>query len=163
MPGRYADLNTLRAEVANGHVSAGQYNAYTREGTINAKLIAVEAQGKAMGLTGDALLGYVSDHGKQAIPASYPTRYTDAYAAPGVDKTEVRKLLAYVLDGPGQVKDFAEEVGPDGTYMSTTTYNNGERITTVYDGFLGNHSEARETLQTDGTYRLWERDRRQLL
>jgi len=149
--GWYADLNTLRAEVAGGHVSAGQYNAYTREGTINAKLIAIEQQGKAQGLSGNALTEYIADHGKEAIPVSYATRYTDAYAPPGVDKIEVRGILAYALDHPGQVKDFAEEVGPDGTYLTSATYNNGERITTIYDG-SGGHIETKETLQPGGAY-----------
>ena len=151
--GWYADLNTLRAEVAIGHVSAGQYKAYTREGTIDAKLIAIELQGKAQGLTGNALAEYVADHGKEAIPVSYATRYTDNYTPTGVDKIEVRGILAYALDHPNQLKDFTEEVGPDGTYVTSASYNNGERITTIYDARPDRYSETREVM-VDGHYRL---------
>jgi hypothetical protein len=134
--GWYADLNTLRAEVEIGHVSKGRYNGYTGENTINGKLIAIELQGKAQGLSGNALTDYVAGHAKEAIPSSYAMRYTDAYTPAGVDKIEVRGILAYALDDPGQIKDFSEEVGPEGTYVSIATYNNGERITTVYGGAI---------------------------
>ena len=155
--GWYAELNTLRAEVEIGHVSKGRYNGYTGENTINGKLIAIELQGKAQGLSGNALTDYVAGHAKEAIPSSYAMRYTDAYTPAGVDKIEVRGILAYALDDPGQIKDFSEEVGPEGTYVSIATYNNGERITTVYGGAIDGHSEVKESLQINGTYRVVEK------
>jgi len=137
--GWYADLQTLRKELELGHISQGQFDARTRyderpgEGSIAGKLLQVESQGKALGLSGNALTDYVSDHGKGAVPSDYIARYTASYA-PGMDPQEVRAYLAYALNDPGQVKTFTEEVGPDGTYISNATYNNGDQITTVDTG-----------------------------
>ena len=154
--GWYADLNTLRTELADGRLSPGQYRAYTAADGVNGKLIAAELMGQALGLSGDALANYVADHGKKAIPSDYVERYLTAFESSGVDSNEVRKILTYSLNDPGQVKDFSEEVGPDGTYISSATYNNGERITTVIDGYRDSHSTTKEVAQADGSYRIVE-------
>ncbi|MGJ7611540.1 MULTISPECIES: S8 family serine peptidase [unclassified Variovorax] len=150
--GWYADLQTLRAEVTAGRLGIGHFNALTGDNSVAGKLLVVEAEGKARGLNGTALVDYVHATGKSAIPASYQTRFTTEYAPPRVVPGTLPGAKA--LTDPGGLADFSEEVAPDGSYVSTATYNNGTRITTTIDGYHDGHTETRESRQSDGTYRL---------
>jgi hypothetical protein len=83
----------------------------------------------------------------------YVEKYTEALTPPGVSMIEVRGILAYALGDANQMEDFDESFGPDGSYVATATYSNGERIVSTYDGYQGAYSQTREMLQPDGTYR----------
>ncbi|VWX61967.1 hypothetical protein VARIO8X_50594 [Burkholderiales bacterium 8X] len=150
--GWYAELSAIRSAAAADHISQGQYQARTAD-SFYAGLIKVESQGKALGLTGSALIDYIGTNGRPVISGMYVDRYIDAYLQAGTDKNEVRGILTYVLNDPNQVKGFSEDLGPEGTYISSAVYNNGDRVTTIYGE---GHTRTKETLQPDGTYRTTE-------
>ncbi len=153
--GWYADLKTLRIELDDGRISQVKFDALTdpANGSVAGKLLAVEAEGKALGLSGDALTDYVSDHGKGLLPSGYIERYTASYA-PGTDPQEVRAHLAYALNDPNGIYSFTEEVGPDGTYVATATYNNGDTRTTVDSGVM----VSAETVFGNGSREVFQYD-----
>ncbi|MGO4390600.1 hypothetical protein AB4Z46_04505 [Variovorax sp. M-6] len=133
--GWYAELQTLRKELELGHLSQFQFELRTKEQSPFGKLLAVESQGKVLGLSGDALTNYVSDHGKRAIPSDYVDRYISAYSNASTNPQDVRGILAYAqTNDPFQVKTYSEEVGADGAFVSNATFNNGDRITTIDTG-----------------------------
>ena len=143
--GWYAELRTLQTELELKHISQFQFDLRTKEQSPFGKLLAVESQGKTLGLSGDALTNYVSDYGKTAIPSDYVDKYMSSYINTTIKPDDVRGILAYAqTNDPFQVKTYSEEVGPDGTFVSNATYNNGDRTTLIDTGL------SCRVIETDG-------------
>ncbi|WP_422088159.1 calcium-binding protein [Variovorax sp.] len=158
--GWYADLNALRAELAAGRVSQGEFIARTSPAqlppTVIGRLAELESEGQKRGLTGMALTNYIMDEGKLYLPSNYVPDYIRKFGLPNSDSAAVRDAMGYALNDPNGLKSFSEEVGPDGTYISRADYNNGQRVTTTFDGYKGGHIELHEVLQANGSYKKTE-------
>jgi len=93
--GWYADLNAMRAEVAAGRMSQGEFNARMGPDTSVSKTVLgqlqqMEGEGARLGLTGTELTNYVMDHGKQLLPSNYIPDYIQKFGLPNSDPGAVR-------------------------------------------------------------------------
>ncbi|WP_418128055.1 hypothetical protein [Variovorax sp. KK3] len=150
--GWYADLQALRSLRDSGQMTSTEYVMRTQEGTIYANLMDAEMSGRAMGHSGVALANYVAEHAQGSIPSNYIVEYTAAMTPPAISQSAVRGILGFAFTDPAQMVSFHEEVGPDGSYTAIATYNNGERVTTTYDGYEGAYSQTREVVQPNGSH-----------
>jgi hypothetical protein len=150
--GWYKGLETLRAEYAAGHISQQMLNRYTSLGFVEVRLSKIEADGIALGLSGDNLSRYVAENGVGVIAqmGNYLATNVAQYTVPGTNQAIVSSALVPASLDPNQIREFTEEYHADGSVVSVAILNNGNHVTRINDSNGGLYNETIAVADSNG-------------